>query len=124
MLPNSKLCHCLIFLWAMLSSSLLSAQSISPNDENIRYAGVIDTIENGSKLELYRLKKDYIDAPFSTSGGDWTAKNAGTQPGIRISIKTASPSVTFNFSLNTTYEDRWARMALYRNDVLVETKQL
>jgi hypothetical protein len=66
MLSNSKFSRCLIYVWAMLSSSLLSAQSISPNDKNIRYAGVIDTIENGSKLELYRLKKDYIDAPFST----------------------------------------------------------
>ncbi len=101
-------------------SQIFSVVAILPDDSNIRYTGVVEKIDGSSGMELYRLKKSYIDM---ANGGYWSNKNAGTQPGITIEIKTASPTVTFNFSLNSSYEDRWARIVLYENGVEVKNSQ-
>lgn len=105
---------CLIF------TNIVGAVTLFPDDPNIIYTGVVEKINGSSGMELYRLKKSYIDA---SNGGYWSNKNAGTQPGISIVIKTASPIVRFNFSLNSAYEDRWARVVLYENGVEAETSQ-
>lgn len=112
----------LIFSLFLIVPSL-GAIVIEPDNERIHVTGVVEKVQSAKGLELYRLKKSYIDAPWSVAKGGWSGKNAGTQSGITISIKTSSPSVKFLFTLNDSYEDRWARMALYKDGELVITNQ-
>jgi hypothetical protein len=115
--------HILLIIISISITPLFS-KSISPSDQKIRFTGVVEVIDGVSGMELYRFKKSYIDADWKTTGGAWAFKNALTQAGITIQIKTASPTVAFNFKRNTSVDDRWAEMTLYRNGIQVQTLQL
>jgi hypothetical protein len=105
----------IVLLFPMLAFAVVT---ITPDNSNIRYTGVIEQIDGSSGMELYRLKKSYIGL---TGVGLWSESNAGTQPGITIQFKTASPTVSLGFTINANYEDRWGRVVLMRDGVEVNS---
>lgn len=101
---------CVVLL--CIVSASFSVVHISPEDPNIQFTGVVEKESSAQGMMLYRLKKSYIHDPAADV---WGMKQAGCQTGITINIKTKSPTVKFKFALNSTYEDRFANVYLYKN---------
>lgn len=89
--------------------------SITPDNANLRYNGVLYSIVTEAEAELHRYSEDYLKHGMD---GTVSLEKARTQPGISISFKSNSPVLKLKFAELENSDIRKRRFSVFKDGIL------